>query len=289
MVDPVPVSTVIPTIGRPRLLRRCLESIGASNRLPDEVLIVDQSRGDEIARAAMDVLGKRARIVACEGTGVALALNTGLREARHDTVLVTHDDCHVHPSWVKTGWELIAAHPGCIVTGRVLPAGDPRAVPSTRDDPEPHDYTGELHCGVLYPNNMALSRSLVLEFGGFDPFVDVAEDNDLCYRWLRAGRCLRYTPELVVWHHDWRTPEELERLYVTYWRAQGRLYAKHLAAGDAYILRLLARDIRAAFRGSAAAALRRTPRWTDWRQGAWRGLLPGLLGGLVEVRQERKQ
>jgi GT2 family glycosyltransferase len=40
-------------------------------------------------------------------------------------------------------------------------------------------------------------------------FTVAAEDNDFRYRWLTSGRKVRYEPEMVVWHSDWRTPEEL--------------------------------------------------------------------------------
>jgi hypothetical protein len=170
--------------------------------------------------------------VPCDGRGTARAMNRGLAAARHDTVLVTHDDCTVAPGWVGVAARHASAHPEGIITGRVLPPDGSPYVPSTKDDPEPHDYracsraaccTGE-HGGepALHPGDRGFDerRSLL-----------VAEDNDLCYRWLAAGRTFRYEPELVVWHHDWRTPEQLVRTHVAYARAQGGFYAKHLRAG----------------------------------------------------------
>lgn len=59
------------------------------------------------------------------------------------------------------------------------------------------------------PNNMVLDRDTVIKL--FDEGVGVAEDNDLCWRWLSAGRTIRYEPDLVVTHHDWRTTGEIER------------------------------------------------------------------------------
>ena len=42
------VTVVIPTVGRP-LLRQCLGSIAAADPRPAEVIVVDQSRGGEVA------------------------------------------------------------------------------------------------------------------------------------------------------------------------------------------------------------------------------------------------
>jgi GT2 family glycosyltransferase len=126
---------------------------------------------------------------------------------------------------------------------------------------------------------MVADRRRLQEIGGFDerPSLIVAEDNDLCYRWLRDGRPLRYEPDLVVWHHDWRTPEELVRTHIAYARAQGGFYAKHLRDGDRQILRLLRWDLSHGVRALARGALRRRPRWED----PYREMVLWLLVGLV--------
>ena len=168
------------------------------------------------------------------------------------------------------------------MTGKVLPGGDPATVPSWKDDPSPHDFTGEVHAGALFPNNMVLPRSLVLEAGAFDERFgpeEAAEDNEFCYRWLKAGGALRYEPALVVWHHDWRTAADLERLYTAYARGQGFFYAKYLRQGDLTMLRFIGRDLYWAGRSLVSAAVRPRPGWTDPRRGLLRGLPGGLRAG----------
>ena len=127
---------------------------------------------------------------------------------------------------------------------------------------------------------MALRRSIVLEFGGFDGSIrPSAEDNDLSYRWLRAGRRIRYEPDFVVWHHDWRTRDQLARLYVGYGIGQGMVYGKHLRRGDVIILRHLAASLHSASRGVVARLVRGAPAQPDPRLGMLRGLPTGLLRG----------
>lgn len=282
MTSPVAVSVVVPTIGRVKLLRACLESLFACVPAPAEILLVDQSQAADVSALAREYPRARLRRVESSRQGIAIALNIGLHSAQHETVLVTHDDCTVHSSWVGASWNAMLIDPRAIVTGRVLAVGDPQAVPSTKDDLLPRDFKGEAEFGVLYPNNMALNRTAVLELGGFDErFTSAAEDNDLCYRWLRAGRSLRYEPDLVVWHHDWRSPQELEETYVSYWRGQGQFYGKHVRAGDLALLSFVARDFSAAARATASALVRGRPRWTDRRRGVMRGLVPGLISGFV--------
>jgi len=244
------VSVLIPTIGREKLLRACLDSIAACRPAPAEVVVVDQSGDDRIAELVSGYRELGARVVRSQGRGVANGRNVGLHAVAHDAVLMTDDDCTVAPDWVEVGARLLAEDPRLIVSGRVLPGrDDAEGVPSTISDTERKDYTGTLQCGVLYTNNVALNRSEVLRAGAFDESFERASDNDLCYRWLTSGRRLVYDPALLVWHHDWRSPKQLRRLYVRYWRGEGALYAKHLRAGDARMLRLARRDVYWRLRG----------------------------------------
>jgi GT2 family glycosyltransferase len=277
-----PISVVVPTIGRVGELRQCLESLAACGPPASEIVVVDQSHDPAVADLAAEFARARARIALCAGRGAAAARNTGLGQARYEIVAMTDDDCTVSPDWVGTAWQLLRSDPERIVTGRVLPVGDPRAVPSTIEETVPRDFTGAPRTGALFSNNMVVQRSKALAQGGFDerfgPDIG-AEDNDFCYRWLKAGGRLHYEPALVVWHHDWRSPAELERVYLTYMRGEGFLYAKHLRQGDLRMLRYIGRDLYWWIRSLASGFLKGRPRWTDYRRATPRGLVSGLVLG----------
>jgi len=278
--DRIPVTVLVRTIGRPQLLRECLSSIAATRPAPAEILVVDQSGGREVSDVVRSFEAAGARVERSSERGTGVAFNVGLRAATHDFVLNTDDDCTVAEDWVSAAYRRMLERPDGIITGQVLAAGDPQAVPSTIDDPEPRDYTGTIRFGALFTNNMACNRLSVLALGGFDERIKpVAEDNDLCYRWLKAGHSLRYVPELVVWHHEWRSHEDLERWYVQYARSQGIFYAKHLRQGDLRMLRYLVWELYAALRGTASRVLKGRPRWSDSRQGIFRGLPAGFVHG----------
>jgi len=247
---PQPVSVVIPTIGRTTLLRACLESITACRPGPMEVVVVDQSGGPEIAELVCDYRDRNVRTVRSDARGVAAARNAGLSAAAHEIVLMTDDDCTVAPHWVGVGAHHVGSDPRMMVTGRVLPVGDAQAVPSTITDLERRDYTGTVEYFVLYTGNVGFNRSEVLAVGAFDEALPTAEDNDMCYRWLRSGRQLVFEPSLVVWHHDWRSPDELKRVQVSYARGQGAVYAKHLRTGDVRMLYFIGREVYWSLRGS---------------------------------------
>jgi GT2 family glycosyltransferase len=273
------VTVVLPTIGRPELIQRCLESLARCDPRADEILVIDSSDDSAVADVVAGFAEAGAHEIHYSTPGLGNAFNLGLREAKHEIVLLTNDDCTVERSWVGRGLRHVSRADDAIVTGRVRPQGDTELVPSTIDDPVRRDYVGKPDF-VLYTQCMALRRADVLAIGGFDGRIrPSAEDNDLSYRWLRAGRRIRYEPDFVVWHHDWRTREELERLYVNYGIGQGMVYAKHLRHGDLCMARHLLWTLYAILRGLAARLVRGPPTHPDPRLGMLRGLPAGLARG----------
>jgi GT2 family glycosyltransferase len=275
-----PVSVVVPTIGRAAQLESCLAALSRCAPRASEIVVVDQSGAEEVKSIVEWFAGAGARYVYCAGRGRNLGLNIGLGEAVHETVLITDDDCTVAQSWVGVAARGLASDPGTLLTGRVLAPSDAGHVPSTIDDRTPREHVGRGQVEVLYGGNMACTRSAVLGLGGFDEQLTTsAEDNDLGYRWLRAGGRIRYDPEMVVWHHDWRTPEQLERLYARYARGQGAFYGKHLRQGDLGILRFLLRDLLYVVRAQRTALRHGALRPDVWALGVVRGMPSGLAEG----------
>jgi GT2 family glycosyltransferase len=272
------MSVVVPTIGRAALLEECIASIAACSPPPDEIVVVDQSGDPAVASAVSRFEAAGARLLVATFRDRSLAVNLGMREARHELVAVTDDDCTVDPSWIEQAWEHVGADAATIVTGRVLPLGEAVAVPSLVGSEQPCEYTG-LHYDVLFGCNMACSRTQFLDLGGFDERVKLAEDNDFCYRWLRAGRRLRYDPSMLIWHRAWRTPEELARHFRGYARGQGIFYAKHLRRGDLAVLRFVVQDVRRAARAGLARLVRGRPEWPDARLSLPLGVARGLVKG----------
>lgn len=228
----VPVTVVIPTIGRPGLLEAALQSLADCDPRPAEIVLADQSECGGAARAVA-ATGVDARVVEMPRRGISAGVNAGLRAASHDFVLVTNDDCRVRDDWVGAGYDCLTSDPEAVWTGRVLPdvepGADPAGVPSLIDDPQDRTYVQVFGAYVLYAANMAVSVRAAHEIGGFDErFTTASEDNDFCLRWLLSGRRLHYTPRLTIWHTDWRSPTEMKALYRRYQLGQGRLIAKYL-------------------------------------------------------------
>lgn len=279
----LPISLVIPTIGRTEMLRDCLHSVAVGTALPAEVVLVDQSGGDVLAPLIADLPSLRIRRVESDARNIAVAYNAGIRAAREAIVAVTHDDCTVATEWLEVALRTVASRIDLLTTGRVMPEGDPDLVPSCKTSEEPREYRGEPEVSLLFPANMVAHRAELLAIGGFDEaFARAAEDGDLCFRWLRSGRTLRYEPAMTVRHRDWRSRDELLALNVRYAFDQGRMYGKHLWRRDWAIAPFVARDAREAMALMRAQLLHRPVAMSDWRRGLARGLPAGVVVGLAQ-------
>ena len=275
-----PATAVVPTLGRSALLDDCLASIAACDPPPAELLVVDQSGSEEVRRVVERFSEAGARCLHSSPRGKARASNLALEEARNEIVLFTDDDCTVEPSWVAACIDALERDPPALVTGRVLAPDGAGHVPSTIDDLEPRTYAGTPRVDALYWGNMAGRRSALAALGGFDARLALAAaDNDLCWRWLRAGGRIRFEPGMVVLHHDWRGPDELDAVYARYARGQGALYGKHLRRGDLYIARYLVRDVAYVGRALSAALRKGGLRPDPWARGIAAELPRGLAEG----------
>jgi GT2 family glycosyltransferase len=275
----LPVTVVIPTIGRPALLRACLESLRRCTPRPSEVVVVDQGAAD----ATRDICGAfgdlGTRHVPCRGDSIGAGMNHGLHEACHGVVCITNDDITVAPDWIEVAHAKVQAAPFALHTGRVLPVGQVDSVPAWIDDDQPRVHTSRAAVGALYAGNMACERDSLLRFGGFDPWIrPAAEDNDLCYRWLSAGRAVHYHPAMVCWHHDWRSPTALRAHFVGYARGDGLFWTKHLLQGDGFVVRFLVAEVWSASRVTLRG-LKRERTYPHYGLGV---LLRGLPLGVVE-------
>lgn len=248
-----PLSVIVASRNRPELLADTVASILAGDRVPAELIVVDQSDRPHPGLPSAPSGACEVRYLWSESRGLSRANNLGVRAARHHRLVLTHDDVLVAPDWLA----LLAAAleregPRAVITGRVLPAepeGPDGFAPSTNLSTVPAVYEGRRGRDVLWPMNMALHREALLAVGGFDERLGpgtpypAAEDNDLCHRLLEAGYRIVFDPAPVVWHRAWRPREEHTALRYAYGRGQGAFYAKHLELRDRYMLRRLAGDV----------------------------------------------
>ena len=203
------ISAVVPTIGRPALLRRCLDSLAACDPPPAEVLVVDQSPGPTVEQVVAGFSGLGARTVRSSGRGIAKAQNDGIAAAASEFIVVTHDDCTVSPTGSRWPAPLGSGPGGGLHGTGSAPAGSGQ-VPSTIDRPAPILYSGRQNRSPLPEQHGLRPRGSARVRRLRPPAHAVGRGQRLLLPLAasRAAAALRAGPR--VWHHDWRTPEQLK-------------------------------------------------------------------------------
>lgn len=222
-MPPQTVTVVIATLGRPEPLRRALESLSASRRSPDAVLVVDgdtRAEAVEVVRQAAE-RGLPVRHV-CSRRGLTVQRNVGLAEVTTDVVLYLDDDARVRPDTLE---KVLAAYDDPDVVGatglvvepasnrvggkasrvRVLLRGGGRDGTFMRcgyprrlvDETTSTDI--EFMQGCFMSARTDLARAV--RFDEQLPGYGLVEDEDFSYRLSRLGR-VRYVADAVVDHDN---------------------------------------------------------------------------------------
>ncbi len=236
------IAVVIPTRDRGAAVTRPLDSIRAGSVLPDEIVVVDQSRGTETREALEGPLGLGVWYVRSERAGIASSLNEGLERTRSVLIAITGDDCEVPPDWIERIVAEFESHPHVgVLFGNILPGAEESEegfTPSylrrhrsiARRPREQHRVGGTSAC-------MALRRAVWERVGGFDDMLGVgasfgaAEDADLAFRALEAGYGVMGAPSVRVVHHGLVPWERRTALIERNWYGTGAALAKPLKRG----------------------------------------------------------
>ncbi|GIE97749.1 glycosyltransferase family 2 protein [Paractinoplanes rishiriensis] len=261
----IPVTVVVPTVGRASLTR-LLDVLETAPG--DEILVVD----DRPERDRPLPIPPRFTVLPGTGRGPAAARNTGWRAARRDWVVFLDDDVLPEPGWRAALEADLAGLPDDV--GGVQ--GDLHVpLPADRRPTDWERVTAGLTDGAWITADMAFRRLALAHCGGFDERLPRAfrEDAELAHRVHRAGWRLhrgdRRTVHPVRAESPWVSLRNqrgnaddalLRRLYGRYWRLMldipaGRRH-RHAAVTAAGLLALCA--AAAGHRSAARAASRRS-------------------------------
>jgi GT2 family glycosyltransferase len=197
------VSIIIPTLGRPDALVRCLNSIRETVDLPHEVLCVTPAT-DAPTIAVAEAAGARMVLEPNRG-GFVRAANLGFRAARGRWLLQLNDDCRLLPHSVGNAIRFLSvpAHAG---VGQAAFFHD---TPVTRNVHQQLDLDGRtfrvLHVrGLCYANFGLVRRELSERLGHYDErFRMYGADPDFSLKvWHDAGLEVRPCPGALVEHDE---------------------------------------------------------------------------------------
>lgn len=294
------ISAVVCTRDRPAMLERCLSALARLSPAPMEVIVVDQSDGEDSARAVEKFAGRirGLRHLPTLSRGLSRARNEGIREARGEMVAFTDDDCRVRPDWIGQVARAFLENPGvAAVTGGALP--DPR-LPSSGISPRIlaaitwHPEERRVFRGKVDPSlaggglNLSLRKSWIERIGMFDPDLGPgaphrgADDTDFLYRLLCAGGAVLYDPEVVVSHSPWREEEAQSGVESDYGHGISAWALKWAGKGDLFpawiALKVLVSQGRRALGGSLRGDREAARTGRAYLAGLGRGAAAWLFG-----------
>jgi glycosyltransferase involved in cell wall biosynthesis len=244
------VTVIICSRNRPALLRNCLASTAQLNPAPDQILVVDNSEGNEETRKAAHDYG--ARYVIEQIPGLSRARNRGLAECTTDIVAYLDDDATPSPNWLGTLLTPFRDQHVAATTGRVVTPQSSADVPSAQrivSDKDPHWFEISTFGGMGLGSNMAIRRKACGTTPLFDerlgrgaPF-QIAEENYAFARLISSGYTAEYLPDAVVFHPS-LTRDSIEheaRNSICYWLLLFREFPKQRFTLLRFIFRRLLR------------------------------------------------
>jgi GT2 family glycosyltransferase len=288
----------IATRDRADCLAACLDALLADPAPPAEIVVVDQSAGDQTRLAVEQRQPGPVSLVYVRhtGTGLGAAQNLALTRASWPILAVTDDDCIPALGWAAAIARLFARCSGLhAVTGRVLPLGPERpgtyAVSSRLSTARAEFARLALPWDVGSGNNFAVRREWLERIGGLDERLGPGApgqgglDMDLFYRLLRAGARIRYEPDLVVYHSRASRSGRLARR-VPYGYGMGACCTLWLRQGDWHALRVLAAWVLMRARRLARGAARGEAMLVQEEALVLAGTGAGLVYGLRALPAE---
>ena len=232
MLPAQPISAIIATVGRPELLKLCLDSLARQTVPVSEVLVVHCGDDAETRAVTIDPrwckAGMHVRYFYHRERNCAQQRNFGIQRSEYDNLLLVDDDVEVDPHWAeelfKPIWNdsSVGATMGRLVNqpmasptlfwriyrmilhgrikgfapGRLIGAVLPNGFPTTAEQP--------IICEWIAGGASALRREAFESVGGFASFFEGSspgEDLDLGYRLSRHWK-MYYVPSARCVHHQ---------------------------------------------------------------------------------------
>jgi len=280
---PITSTVVICTRNRPDLLQRCLAAIRSLDTRPNDILVIDNSEGDDATHRVAQESGARYSIEPVRG--LSRARNRGISECHSDIIAFLDDDVTPEPDWLaqllapfsdpKTG-----ATSGNVIAVDSKHTGEPEEARSVSNR-NPQWVEIAAFGGLGFGANMAFRMSALPSGRFFDERLgrgaplEIGEESYAFVWLLSRGHRVVYTPSAVVHHPPLRrTPVDREARNSF---AYLLLLLTEFPAQRINLIRFLLRRLR----GKPLDWPRDSPEPGDIVSSSWRVLVPAALQGLL--------
>lgn len=289
------ISVIIPTCGRPKYLRCCLQALQKQTLQADRIIVVDNCPDNsEITQIIKDDYPS-AEFIVCTTRGASAARNAGAALCDSEYLAFLDDDVIPSPQWLEQiRNEICKDKRIAVARGMVLPAeiknetqakmealggfnGGFRSRWILPDEDRNAAYLEYLDFPRLGAGCQLIVRRAVFEqIGGFDPLIGAGlgidgEDVDLFARLIDCGYIFYHEPSAIVFHHHRESEGEfVQQIHRAAWSTAylwGRMAQRH-ARLRASLNKLYRKYLRIIAGQAAHASLR-----------------PDILGGKVRRKK----
>jgi glycosyltransferase involved in cell wall biosynthesis len=206
------ISVIVPALNEESVIGRCLASLQRQDLPPAgfEVIVVDNGSADRTAEIARSFGGALSlTVVERRGVRISALRNRGAALARGEFLAFLDADCVAPRHWLRQ-------------TADLLRADSFRIVGAQYRIPQKSSWVAKAWYGDLWRmkdgpvsyvpgGNLAISRELFLNLGGFDETIVTSEDTEFCERAARSAAPILAVPSLSVVHLG--TPQTLAGFY----------------------------------------------------------------------------
>lgn len=206
------ISVIIPFYNSQETIEKCLDALAEQYVKPDEVILVDNRSTDNSIKIVQAFKKNHTdlNIILAEETkpGPAAARNKGLKIVTGDIITFTDSDCMPAKNWLYEIKKAFSNLKFGAVAGQIV-----GCKPGSIFDKFHALFTmkGFTHSQTFneftlvrggFPTaNLSIKKTILDQISGFcDTMKIYSEDYDLCARIYRAGFCIRYTTDAIVYH-----------------------------------------------------------------------------------------
>lgn len=107
----LPIAVLIPTMNRPRALKRTIDSYLSAEYIPRQIVVVDQSETEECSEENKKLLSKISEIKTTyyhqKKPSLTMARNRALKLADEDVIICSDDDVDVYQNTIKNVFDIM--------------------------------------------------------------------------------------------------------------------------------------------------------------------------------------